>query len=184
MSQITQLLSRIQDGDPHAASTLLPLVYDELRQLAAARMANERPGQTLQATALVHEAYAKLVGQENSFDWQSRWQFFSAVAKAMRQILIDNARRKQRAKHGGQLKRVVLDEVVISVSEPNVDILKLDDALTELALEHPEKAELVHLRFFGSLSVEQAAQAMGISPATAARHWRYSRAWLAQKMRE
>ena len=184
MSDVTQILSKIKEGDLKVASELLPLVYSELRRMAAAKMANEKAGQTLQATALVHEAYVRLVDSKQTQDWQSRWHFFAAAAKAMRQILVENARRKKRVKHGGQLERIEFDEVDLSLPEPNIDILVLDEALKEFATEHPEKAELVQLRFFAELSVEQAAEIMNVSLATAARDWRYARAWLAQKIRE
>ena len=158
----------------------MPLVYDELRKLAEHRLTQEKPGQTLQATALVHEAYLRLTGNDKSVPWQNRGHFFAAAAEAMRRILIDNARCKARPKHGGDRKRVDLDEAAV-VSEPTVpteDLLALDEALTKLAAEQPLKAELVKLRFFTGLTVPQAAKVLGISEATAERYWTYSRVWL------
>jgi len=184
MFEVTLILSKIQTGDSLAAKELLPIVYNELRRMAAAKMAKEKPGQTLQATALVHEAYFKLVGGNTAVDWQSRWHFFAAAAQAMRQILIESARRKQAVKHGGQFERVELEEIQLGHPEPNFDILALDEALKQFAVEHPEKAELVQLRYFVQLTTEEAAEVMNISLTTAARHWRYARAWLAQKLRE
>src|SRR5262245_47828207 len=178
MSQVTRILSAIEQGDPSAAEQLLPLVYDELRKLAAHKLAQEKPGQTLQATALVHEAYLRLVGVEQTPHWDSRGHFFAAAAEAMRRILVDEARRKGRLKRGGALHRVDLDAVEIAVEGPPDDILALDEALTKFAQEHPEKAALVQLRYFAGLSVAEAAQALGISTSTADRHWTYARAWL------
>ena len=174
---VTQILSAIEQGDPRAAAQLLPLVYDELRKLAAQRLAQENSGQTLQATALVHEAYVRLVDTEKSQQWNSRGHFFAAAAEAMRRIVIDNARRKRRPKHGGDRKRIELDEVV-SVADPQEDVLALDEALTRLAAEEPAKAELVKLRYFAGLSLNEAAACLEISPATAKRHWVVARAWL------
>lgn len=177
MSEVTQILEQIQQGNPHAAKQLLPLVYDELRQLAAAKLAQERPGQTLQATALVHEAYLRLVGN-NPSPWDSRGHFFAAAAEAMRRILIDKARQKRRPKHGGQRRRVNLDEVSASVEQPADDLLALDEALSALAAVAPRKAELVKLRFYAGLTIPDAAAALGISEATAQRDWTYARTWL------
>jgi RNA polymerase sigma factor (TIGR02999 family) len=177
MTQITRILSAIDKGDPAAAEQLLPLVYDELRRLAAQRLADEKPGQTLQATALVHEAYLRLVGVEQAQAWNSRGHFFAAAAEAMRRILIDGARRKRRPKHGGGRRRVALDEA-LSLDEPRDDVLALDEALTRLAAEEPAKAELVKLRYFAGLSLEEAATVLGISLATAKRRWAVARAWL------
>jgi RNA polymerase sigma factor (TIGR02999 family) len=180
MSEATQLINAIDKGDPHAAQKLLPLVYDELRKLAVQRMAQEKSGQTLQATALVHEAYLRLTGNDESIHWHSRGHFFAAAAEAMRRILIDNARRKARPKHGGERKRVNLDEAA-AVCEPTAspdDLLALDEALTKLAAEEPIKADLVKLRFFTGLTIRQAAEALGISEATAERYWTYARVWL------
>jgi RNA polymerase sigma factor (TIGR02999 family) len=166
----------------------LPLVYGELRKLAAVKLANEKPGQTLQATALVHEAYLPLVGKSekpigNGQDkWDGRGHFFGAAAEAMRQILIDQARRKARLKRGGEIDRVELDDVEISLAEPSDDVLALDEALTRFTTKHPEKAELVKLRYFAGLTGDEAAAALGISPATADRYWTYARAWLAREL--
>jgi len=181
MDAITQVLNAIEQGDPNAAAQLLPLVYDELRRLAAAKLAQEKPGQTLDATALVHEAYLRLVEGERRGSpppgWNSRGHFFAAAAEAMRRILIDNARRKGRPKHGGGRRRVDLDES-LSAAEPRDDLLALDDALRRLAEREPAKAELVRLRYFAGLSLDEAAACLGISPATAKRHWAVARAWL------
>jgi RNA polymerase sigma factor (TIGR02999 family) len=177
MSEVTHILSAIEQGDPHAAAQLLPLVYDELRKLAAQKLAQERPGQTLEATALVHEAYLRLVDTKTVQHWDSRGHFFAAAAEAMRRILIDNARRKRRPKHGGGRERVALDEA-IPVSEPPEELLALDDALTKLAQREPVKAELVKLRFFAGLTIPDAAQVLGISVATAERYWTFARVWL------
>lgn len=165
-------------ADPSQAGQLLPLVYEEMRKLAAAKLAHEKPGQTLQATALVHEAYLRLVGGQRQPSWESRGHFFAAAAEAMRRILVDQARRKARLKHGGQLNRVDFDELEITVAVPGDDIVALDEAITRLAEKHPEKAELIKLRYFAGLTVDEAAMALGISPATADRHWIYARAWL------
>jgi RNA polymerase sigma factor (TIGR02999 family) len=177
MSAVTRILSAIDQGDPRAAEELLPLVYEELRKLAAERMAQERPGQTLDATALVHEAYLRLVGSSAAQQWNSRGHFFAAAAEAMRRILIDNARRKRRAKHGGDRHRVQLDDAVAG-ADTREDVLALDEALSKLAVEQPAKAELVKLRYFAGLSLEEAAACLGISPATAKRYWVIGRAWL------
>jgi RNA polymerase sigma factor (TIGR02999 family) len=184
MSDVTRILSQIESGDPAAAEQLLPLVYDELRKLAAAKLAHEKPGQTLQATALVHEAYLRLVGSqldangEGAGKWDSRGHFFAAAAEAMRRILIDKARQKQRPKHGGQRRRVNLDEISVSVDQPADDLLALDIAMTALHAVSPRKADLVKLRFYAGLTIPQAAAALGISTATAERDWTYARTWL------
>jgi RNA polymerase sigma factor (TIGR02999 family) len=183
MSEVTRILSAIEQGDRHAAEQLLPLVYDELRQLAAQRLAQEKPGQTLQATALVHEAYLRLVGSEPEARWNSRGHFFAAAAEAMRRILIDNARRKRRPKHGGDRQRLDLDETP-SLVQPRDDLLALDEALTRLAAVEPVKAELVKLRYFAGLSLEDAAAALGIAPTTAKRYWAVARAWLFTELSE
>ena len=172
MSDVTQILSQIESGDPSAAEQLLPLVYDELRRLAAAKLANEKPGQTLQATALVHEAYIRLVDVEKAQHWNSRGHFFAAAAEAMRRILVENARRKQRLKRGGELAREPLDDVAVECEVPEDDLLDLDAALAKLAEEDPQKADVVKLRFFAGLSHEQTAQVLGIAAVTAKRHWR------------
>ena len=183
MSEVTQILHAIAEGDPDAASQLLPLVYDELRKLAAQKFARETPGQTLQPTALVHEAYLRLVtnaqgeGQEEP-PWDSRGHFFAAAAEAMRRILVDSARRKKRAKRGGDRRRVDLDEQDVPVRPPPDEIVALDEALTRLAEEDPPAAQVVQLHFFAGLSIEQAAEALGVSRATAYRQWSYARAWL------
>jgi RNA polymerase sigma factor (sigma-70 family) len=198
MSRVTRILSHIESGDPSAAEQLLPLVYDELRQLAKARLAQEKPGQTLQATALVHEAYLRLVGKPegnrqsevggesgspNSChlppdSWNSRGHFFAAAAEAMRRILIDQARRKVSLKHGGNRERQDIEQVEIAAPEPSLDLLALDAALERFGRLDPQKAELVKLRYFAGLTIPQTAAALGISATTADRHWAYARAWL------
>jgi RNA polymerase sigma factor (TIGR02999 family) len=178
MNDVTRILSAVEQGDPDAAAQLLPLVYEELRRLAAEKLAREKPGQTLQATALVHEAYLRLVDVEQARHWNSRGHFFAAAAEAMRRILVDNARRKQSPKHGGGHRRVDLEEAVSLAAEPGPDILDLDEALTRLAQEDPVKAEVVKLRFFAGLTVEQTADALAISRDTACRHWAYAKVWL------
>jgi RNA polymerase sigma factor (TIGR02999 family) len=177
MSEVTQILSQIESGDPQAAERLLPLVYDDLRKLAAQKLAREKPGQTLDATALVHEAYLRLVDDADARrTFNNRGHFFAAAATAMRRILIDNARRKRAVKHGGGLQRQPLD--VIAAPESDEHILAVDEALTKLAANDPQKAKLVELRYFAGLTGEQAAEVLGISPTTADRHWAYARAWL------
>ena len=178
MSDVTRILSQIESGDPLAAEKLLPLVYDELRKLAAARLAQEQPGQTLQATALVHDVYLRLVGTETAQQWNSRRHFFGAAAEAMRRILIEKARRKKREKHGGDWKRVELDPNAVLEPESDERLLMLNDALNRFATHAPEKAELLKLRWFGGLSLDEAASMIGISPSTADRWWSYARAWL------
>ena len=174
MSEVTRILSQIESGDPLAAEQLLPLVYDELRRMAAAQMAQEKPGQTLQATGLEHEAYVKLIGCDLPTTYANRRHFFGAAAEAMRRILIDNARRKKREKHGGDRKRVDLDPQVLFEPESDERLLMLDDALIRFATHAPEKAELLKLRWFGGLSLDEAASMIGISPSTADRWWSYS----------
>jgi RNA polymerase sigma factor (TIGR02999 family) len=178
MNDVTQILSRIELGDPSAAEQLLPLVYNELRKLAAHRLTHERPGQTLEATALVHEAYLRLVDSSQTQHWNSRGHFFGAAAEAMRRILIDNARRKKSAKGGGQLDRVELDDAYLATIDRDVDLIALDEALEKLASLEPRKAQLVKLRFFAGLSVDQAAEALGISASTAGADWAYAKSWL------
>jgi len=182
MNDVTQILSQIESGDPAAAEHLLPLVYEELRKLAAAKLANEKPGQTLQATALVHEAYLRLVNVEQAQNWDSRRHFFAAAAESMRRILVEKARRKQRLKHGGEARRVPLDDVEIESAASQLDLLALDEALARLADEAPEKAEVVQLRFFAGLSHEEVAEILGVSTITVKRHWRYARVWLLRQM--
>jgi RNA polymerase sigma factor (TIGR02999 family) len=181
MTEVTRILSAIEQGDAHAADRLLPLVYDELRRLAAHKLAQERPGQTLQATALVHEAYVRLAG-DAAREWDGRGHFFAAAAEAMRRILVDNARRKQSTKHGGGLVRRPLDEALLAVPPPREDLLALDEALTRLSATDRVKAELVKLRYFTGLTLDEAATVLGISPATADRYWAYARAWLHQEI--
>ena len=178
MADVTQILNAIEQGETHAAAELLPLVYDELRKLAATRMAAEAPGQTLDATALVHEAYLRLVGGQAQQDWNSRGHFFAAAAEAMRRILVESARAKRSLKRGGEIKRVNFDEAVLLAEEPAEDLLALDEALDRLAAQDPAKAELVKLRYFAGLTIEQAAQSLGLSRSTADRYWAYSKVWL------
>jgi RNA polymerase sigma factor (TIGR02999 family) len=183
MNEVTRILSAIEAGNPHAAEQLLPLVYDELRKLAAQRMAQEKPDQTLEATALVHEAYIQLVASRDASasgnqHWNSRGHFFAAAAEAMRRILIDNARRKQSQKHGGQLKRVDLDQAEGVAAAPLDDLLALNDALERFAAHDPKAAQLVKLHYFAGLSVEQAAEVLGLSRTNAYRQWTFARAWL------
>ena len=177
MSDVTRILNAIEHGDAKAADELLPLVYEELRYLAAQKISKEKPGQTLQATALVHEAYIRLVGSVEQ-NWQGKTHFFAAAAEAMRRILIDNARRKQRIKHGGIQERIELDGAEIAIEGPSTDIIALDEALSRLYEEDSVKAELVKLRYFAGLTLEQAAEMLDISRATADRYWSYARAWL------
>jgi RNA polymerase sigma factor (TIGR02999 family) len=178
MNEITRMLSDLAQGDPQAAGQLLPLVYEELRRLAAQRMAGEAPGQTLEPTALVHEAYLKLVGPDPGRAWNDRGHFFAAAAEAMRRILIDRARQKRRQKRGGGRQRVPLAEADAVAETPADDLLALDEALDRLAAAHPRMAELVKLRYFAGLSEEEAAAALGLSRATASRSWAFARAWL------
>ena len=180
MSEVTQILDAIEAGQPQAAEKLLPLVYDELRHLAAAKLAREAPGQTLQATALVHEAWLRLAGEQRR-QWQGRTHFLAAAAEAMRRILIDNARRKRAVRHGGDLKRVSIDDSTAQIAAPaeNEDeMLAVHEAVDRLAAHNARKAELVKLRYFVGLTIEQAAEVLGISEPTAKRDWAYARAWL------
>jgi RNA polymerase sigma factor (TIGR02999 family) len=181
MADVTQLLDAAAAGDPKAAEELLPLVYDELRKLAAARMAEEKPGQTLQATALVHEAYVRLVGGTQPRDWDGRGHFFAAAAEAMRRILVEAARRKRAKKRGGNLDRAELP-ADLPAPERDLDLLAVNEALDLFAREEPQTAELVKLHFFAGLSLEEAAAVLGISPRTAYRNWGYARAWLYQRL--
>jgi RNA polymerase sigma factor (TIGR02999 family) len=178
MNEVTRILSAIEQGDPHTPEELLPLVYDELRRLAAQKLAHEAPGQTLQATALVHEAYLRLVDTERIRSWDSRGHFFAAAAEAMRRILIEHARRKKTEKHGAKRSRKAIDEVEINSGAPTEDVLSLDEALTKLAGEDPLKARLVNLRYFAGLSLDDAARVLGFSRATAYRHWHFAKVWL------
>jgi RNA polymerase sigma factor (TIGR02999 family) len=182
MSEVTRILSAIEQGDAHAAEQLLPLVYDGLRNLAAQKLAQEKPGQTLQATALVHEAYLRLVDVEQAQQWHSRGHFFAAAVEAMRRILVENARRKRSAKHGGQRVRIDLDEALVVGSESNHDLLELDELVDQLAGADPRAAELVKLRFFAGLTGDQAAEVLGVSPRSADLLWAYARAWLFEKL--
>src|SRR5262245_33128182 len=178
MSDVTRILSAIEQGDPHAADQLLPLVYDELRKLAAQRLASEKPGQTLQATALVHEAYVRLVDVKQAQHWNSRGHFYAAAAEAMRRILIEEARRKHAQKRGGQAKRVDLDAIDLADCPTDDKLLALEDALIRLTDKDPLKGQLVKLRFFAGLTTQDAAAVLGIATATADRYWAYARAWL------
>jgi RNA polymerase sigma factor (TIGR02999 family) len=182
MTDVTQILSQIEQGDPSAAEQLLPLVYDELRRLAAQKMAQEAPGQTLQATALVHEAYIRLVDVEKAQHWDSRGHFFAAAAEAMRRILVENARRKRSLKAGGAMRRVDLDDAEVALDHDCDDLLALDDALRELSAEDPVAAELAKLRLFGGLTVDEAVESLGMSRRTGFRHWTYARAFLQLRM--
>lgn len=177
MEAVTQILSAIEQGDPQAADKLLPLVYEELRKLAAQRLSREKPGQTLQATALVHEAYMRLVGATNQH-WDGRGHFFAAAAESMRRILVENARHKQSQRAGGEWQRVDLSEVDAESSEPAIDVLALSEALDSLEAGHPRKAALVKLRYFAGLTIEEAAKVLAISSATADNDWAYAKSWL------
>jgi RNA polymerase sigma factor (TIGR02999 family) len=184
VSEVTHILAAVERGDPHAAEELLPLVYDELRKLAAQRLAGEKPGQTLQATALVHEAYVRLVGGEPPHGWDGRGHFFAAAAEAMRRILIDHVRHKNTRRAGGGHRRVDLDDFDPALDEPDPELLVLDDALRELEQRHPRKAEVVKLRFFAGLTTAQVAVALGVSTSTAENDWAYARSWLRLRMGE
>jgi RNA polymerase sigma factor (TIGR02999 family) len=181
MSNVTRILTAIEQGDVRAADELLPIVYEELRRLAAQKMSKEQPGQTLQATALVHEAYIRLIGSDDR-DWSGKTHFFAAAAEAMRRILIDSARRKQRLKRGGARQRINLENADIVTEGTSDDIVALDEALAKLAQEDPVKADLVKLRYFAGLTIEQSARILNISRATADRYWSYSRAWLFEEI--
>jgi len=182
MSEVTRILSAIDQGDPHATEQLLPLVYDELRRLAAQKLAQEKPGQTLEATALVHEAYLRLVDVSKAQEWDSRGHFFAAAAEAMRRILVDNARRKRRPKHGGDRIRLDLDAAAPIAQTPTDDLVELDEALSQLETTDAVAARLVKLRYFAGLSMPQAAEALGISLRTAERNWTYARIWLHREL--
>jgi RNA polymerase sigma factor (TIGR02999 family) len=184
MSEVTRILCAIEGGDPHAAEQLLPLVYEELRQLAAQKLAQEKPGQTLEATALVHEAYLRLVDVEKAQHWDSRRHFFAAAAEAMRRILINRARDRRRLKRGGGWRRLHLDQIDICVAEPPDEFLILNDALDKLAQEDPACAELVKLRFFAGLTLDEAANTLGVVRRTADRYWAFARAWLYAELRK
>jgi RNA polymerase sigma factor (TIGR02999 family) len=194
MSEVTRILSQIESGSPQAAAQLLPLVYDELRKLAAAKLAHEKPGQTLQATALVHEAWLQLVGddaggasqdvgrKDASSRWSGRGHFYAAAAEAMRRILIQSARRRKSQKRGGQWERIELDPALLPAAQRSDKLLALDEALERLEREHPDKAQLVKLRFFAGLTIHEAAALLGFSTTTADRHWAFTRAWLQREM--
>lgn len=181
-AKLTTLLNHAGVGDSHASAELLPLIYGQLRALASHKMQQERPDLTLQATSLVHEAYLRLVDTDKVQRWENRWHFFAAAAEAMRRILVDSARRKGRLKRGGGQQRVDLETLALTVHDPPDELVALDEALTQLAHDHPEKARLVNLRYFGGLTHEDAAQAIGISTSTADRHWAFARAWLYRRM--
>jgi RNA polymerase sigma factor (TIGR02999 family) len=182
MSEVTRILSAIEEGDPHAAEQLLPLVYDELRKLAAQKLAQEKPGQTLEATALVHEAYLRLVDTEKGQHWNSRGHFFTAAAEAMRRILVENARRKKAAKAGGRWQRHELIDTALAVDSTGDDLFAVDEALSRLAEAHPRAARLVHLRFFLGQTIQEAAAHLGVEVRTAYRDWAYARAWLRREL--
>ena len=182
MSEVTQILDAIVQGDAHAAEELLPLVYEELRKLAAQKMSHEVPGQTLQPTALVHEAWLRLVGKDGQAQFKNRSHFFGAAAEAMRRILIENARRKQAQRHGGGQQRVDIQDVDLAAAAGDDELLAINEALEKLAARDQPKAELVKLRYFTGMTIEEAADILGISPATAKRHWTYARAWLHQEI--
>ena len=183
MTDVTHILSQIESGDPSAAAQLLPLVYDELRQLAAHRLAHEKPGQTLQATALVHEAFLRLAGDKSSRDWKNRGHFFAAAAEAMRRILVENARRKSQTSRGGGRQRVALEAVQPAATSPSVDLLAMDESLVRLEAHDPEAAKLVKLRYFAGLTMPEAADALGMTLRTAERNWTYARTWLYRDLR-
>jgi RNA polymerase sigma factor (TIGR02999 family) len=184
MSDVTRILADIEQGDPRAAEQLLPLVYDELRRLAALKLAQEKPGQTLQATALVHEAYLRLVGSDPDQHWDSRGHFFAAAAESMRRILIDQAKAKRAAKRGGDRKRLDVDALDLATTATPDQLLALEEALAKLARSDPTAARLVELRYFAGLTVDEAGKALGISTATAYRHWNHARVWLHVELRQ
>jgi len=180
---VTRILTAIENGEQQAAAELLPLIYQELRKLAAAKLTKEKPGQTIQPTMLVHEAWLRLVDKDQPPQWNGRGHFFAAAAEAMRRILVENARRKKRLKHGGEMKQVDLDSAVAAIQSPADDLVALDEALTRLEKQWPDKARLVKLRYFAGLTIPEASEALGISTATAERSWRFSRAWLHSQLR-
>jgi len=184
MNDVTQILSQIESGDPTASEQLLPLVYDELRRLAAQRLTREKPGQTLQATALVHEAFVRLVGTHKARQWNSRGHFFAAAAEAMRQLLIERARHKKRIRHGGGRQRIDLDVQLCISADGDDTLLAINDALERLAAKDPEPAQVVKLRYFGGLTIEETAAAMNVSVRTVNRQWSYARAWLYRQLEE
>ncbi len=184
MTDVTRMLSAIEQGDPHAAEQLLPLVYEELRRLAAAKLAQETPGQTLQATALVHEAYLRLIDTDKASAWHNRGHFFAAAAEAMRRILIDQARTKQSQRRGGGRQRIDLEHVDVAAAEPHLDLLALDEVLERFEQLDPIKARLVKLRYFAGLSIPQAAEVLGVSSSTADRYWAYARAWMHAELKK
>jgi RNA polymerase sigma factor (TIGR02999 family) len=181
---LTQALTAAAAGEPQAAENLLPLVYDELRRIAAQQLAREKPGHTLQATALVHEAYLRIASPGGEQNWANRRQFFAAAAEAMRRILVESARRKHRLRHGGDRARVDLEENELPIESPHEDLVALNEAFEQFAIEEPQKAELVKLRFFAGLDEQEAADVLGISRTTAARYWAYARAWLFDRLRD
>jgi RNA polymerase sigma factor (TIGR02999 family) len=183
MSDVTRILSEIEQGDESASDELLPIVYDELRKLASQKLMNEKPGQTLQATALVHEAYLRLVDVDKARHWNSRGHFFAAAAEAMRRILLNRARDKGRVKRGGGLRKVDLEKIEVAVDTPDEELLSVDEAIEQLSAENPQCAALVKMRFFGGLTIEEAGEALGISKSTADRYWAYARAWLFDVLR-
>jgi RNA polymerase sigma factor (TIGR02999 family) len=182
MSEVSQLLEAATLGDAQAANRLLPLVYEELRRLAVQRLASEKPGQTLQATALVHEAYLRLIGNDPEQPWNGRGHFFAAAAEAMRRILVENARRKRAIKHGGDRVSCELHEDLVAAPEPREDLIALDDALNKLAATNRQAAELIQMRYFAGLTLPDAAEALGVAPRTAGRLWAYARAWLRREV--
>jgi RNA polymerase sigma factor (TIGR02999 family) len=184
MGDVTRILADIERGDPRAAEQLLPLVYDELRKLAAQKMSQENPGQTLQATALVHEAYLRLVDREKAQDWNSRGHFFVAAAEAMRRILVESARHKQRLRYGGGRQRLDIDHWEPSAGPAGIDVVALDEALQRLGVEESDAGEVVKLRYFAGLTIEETAAVLGISVRTANRHWAFAKAWLHQQLRK
>ena len=184
MSDVTHILAAVERGDPQAAEELLPLVYDELRKLAAQRLAGEKPGQTLPPTALVHEAYLRLVGPADSPAWHGRGHFFAAAAEAMRRILVDRAREKRSDKHGGQFQRIDIDTIDLATTATPDQLLAVDESLAKLTHQDPTAAQLVKLRYFAGLTIDEAGQALGVSTATAYRHWNYARAWLHHELHD